>query len=339
MAGLDLGVVPEAHRQAVVSALDGAFGPGGASAIAVVGGGASGALTYRVEAPPGAHLVRVETIRGPLRNPHQYACMQIAADAGVAPPIRFVDDAAGVVVLPFIEQRPLTDHPGGAEGAAAEVAGLLRRLHDAPTFAAHGDHLENLGRLVGFLGGSGRVGPGLLDRHREGFERIRAAYPWQPETFVSAHNDPNQFNLLYDGDRVWLIDWETASRNDPFIDLATACSHLAPTDELRDHVLGTYLGRPPGAVDRARLSIMGSLVQLFAGCILLTIVVDPTVLTHSDLTPLPLAEFGAAIERGDLVPGTPRATHAFAKIMLGSFLDTLATPAFDDALRVVSSGH
>ena len=62
-----------------------------------------------------------------------------------------------------------------------------------------------------------------------GFERVRAAYPWQPDTFVSGHNDPNQFNVLYDGDRLWLIDWETAYRNDPYVDLATLCSALAPT--------------------------------------------------------------------------------------------------------------
>jgi aminoglycoside phosphotransferase (APT) family kinase protein len=338
MAGLDLTVVPEEHRDTVASALDAAFGAGGATSLDVVAGGASGALTYRVEGDGAAHLLRVATLRGPLVNPHQYECMQVAAEVGVAPPIRFVDAGAGVVVLPFIQQRPITDHPGGPAGAAEEVADLLARLHATDPFPAHGDHLENLGRVLGFLTATGRVSTGLLDRHREALERIRAAYPWDPSSFVSAHNDPNQFNLLYDGARIWLIDWETASRNDPFIDLATACSHLAPTDELRALVLRVGLRREPGPVDHARLALMGWLVQLFAGSLLLTIVVDPATPIHTDLTPMSWEEFGAGIAAGDLVAGTPGTTHAFAKLMLGSFVDASATRAFDDALRVAASG-
>jgi hypothetical protein len=264
--------------------------------------------------------------------------MRAAAEAGVAPPIRFVDDAAGVVVLPFIEQRPLTEHAGGPVGAATEVAELLARLHSTDAFPSRGDHLDNLARMIGFLTASGRVAPGLLDRHLEAFERIRGAYPWDPGGFVSAHNDPNQFNLLYDGDRVWLIDWETASRNDPFVDLATACAHLAPTDELRTLVLRTALRRQPGPVDHARLALMGWLVQLFAGSILLTIVVDPATPTHTDLTVMSGEEFGAAIASGELVAGTTETTLTFAKLMLASFVDASTTPAFEDALRVAASG-
>jgi hypothetical protein len=254
--------------------------------------------------------------------------MQAAADVEVAPPVRYVDPDAGVVILPFIDQRPISDHPGGPEGIVTEVAGLLRRLHATPTFATHGDHMDNLDRTLGYLERSGRVGPGLLARHREGFERLRAAYPWRPETFVSAHNDPNQFNLLYDGQRIWLIDWETASRNDPFIDLATAASHLAPTPELRDQLLESWAGRAIDDRDRARLAMMGWLVQLFAGTILLTIVVDPAVPTHTDLTPLAMDAFAAGIAAGELVAGRPDTTHAFAKIALGGFLDGVDGPDF-----------
>ena len=334
---VDLEVVPEAQRDTVAGALTEAFGSS-ADELRVVTGGASGALTYRVEAPDGSFLLRVETIQGPLRNPHQYDCMQAAAEVGVAPPIRFVDADAGVLVMPFIEQRPLSDHPGGSAGAAEEVAGMLARLHATEPFPARGDHLGNLGFLIDNLTRSGRIAPGLLDPHREGLEQIRAAYPWDPGSFVSAHNDPNQFNLLYDGDRIWLIDWETASRNDPYIDLATLCSHLAPTDELRDLVLRRWSGREPDALDRARLTLMGWVVRLFAGSILLTIVADPEVPTHTDLDALSGIEFGAAIERGELVAGTPKATLAFAKMVLGEFHDAIGTAPFDDALRTAAGG-
>lgn len=337
MRNLDLSIVPEQHRDNAETAIRAAFGDD-ASRIEVVTGGASGALTFRVQATAGPHLLRIETIQGPLRNPHQYACMQIAADAGVAPPIRYVDADAGVVVIPFLTQRPLAEFPGGAPALATAAARLLAQLHATDPFAVHGDYMENLARMLAYLERSGRVAPGLLDRHRDGFEQIRAAYPWRPDTFVSAHNDPNQFNLLYDGERLWLIDWETASRNDAFIDLATIAGHLGPTPELRDVVLTSWLGRAADPIERARLALAGRLISLYAGCILLAVVVDPASPTHTDLTAMSADEFRVGIESGVMRAGQVATTLAFAKISLQGFLDNLATPEFDQARSVVAAG-
>ena len=326
--------VPEAQRDKVAGALSSAFAPGAVTAVVAVTGGASGALTFRVVTDGGDFLLRVETLGGTMRNPHQYACMRIAAEAGIAPPIRHLDEDDGVLVLPFLDVRPLTDFPGGPTALAAEGGSLLSRLHDTAPFPSHGDHLDNLAGLLAHLQRSGRVGPGLLEKHAEAFARIRAAYPWDPSSFVSAHNDPNQFNVLFDGDRLWLIDWETASRNDPFIDLATMGSYLAPTPELRTTLLRAGLGRTPDEVDVARCTVMSLLVSLFAGCILLTIIDAPSGPAHTDLTAMTPAAFGAAIASGELVPGQPATTLAFAKLALQGFLDGLASP---DAQRALTT--
>jgi aminoglycoside phosphotransferase (APT) family kinase protein len=246
-----LAPVPEQHRDDVRDALEAAIGFASVSSVRVMAGGASGALTFRVEARHDDLVLRIESIRGPLRNPHQYECMRVAAEAGVAPPIRYLDDEKGILLLPYIEQRPPADFPGGAAALASAGGELLARLHAAPGFPARSDYFEDLARLVERLERSGRVRAGLLDTHRDGLRQLRDAYPWHPEKFVSAHNDPNQFNMLFDGQRLWLIDWETARRNDPFVDIATLCSHVAPHSELRDVVLRAALGRSPEALDHA----------------------------------------------------------------------------------------
>jgi hypothetical protein len=38
-------------------------------------------------------MLRVEGPASPLRNPHQYVSMRIAADEGIAPMIYYVDEA------------------------------------------------------------------------------------------------------------------------------------------------------------------------------------------------------------------------------------------------------
>ena len=103
-------------------------------------------------------------------------------------------------------------------------------------------------------------------------------------------------------------------------------------------MLRTWLGHEPDDRDRAKLALMGALVQLFAGCILLTVVVDPNVDTHADLTAMSIADFQAGIARGELQMGTPSTIHAFAKIMLAAFADGTSTPAFSGALGVAAGG-
>jgi aminoglycoside phosphotransferase (APT) family kinase protein len=341
VAAVDLTEVPEAQRAMVADALAAAFSPGDVTAVRAVAGGASGALTYRVEsAAAGDHLLRVEVITGPLRNPHQYTCLEAAAAEGIAPPVRFVDADAGVLVMRFVDTQPLASFPGGPPALAAAAGDLLGRLHRTVTFPAVHDYQNSLGRLVASLGLSGRVAPGLLDRHVAGFARIKAAYPWDPSAHVAGHNDPNEFNLLSDGTRLWLVDWETANRNDPFVDLATAASHLAATPDLRDGLLRAWMGdgREPTRVDEAQLGLMGLCTQLFAGAILLTIVVDPEQPVHTDLDALTPDEFGAAIARGELVPGRPATTLAFAKLMLRRFTENVESPAADAWLQTVIAG-
>jgi thiamine kinase-like enzyme len=330
--------VPDEHRPKLAAAVEEGFDMGEVASIRRTGGGASGALTYRVDSKgDGAFLLRAETIGGPLRNPDQYDCMQIAADAGIAPPIRYVDPDAGVIVIKWIDERPLDDFTGGPPALATAAGELLGRLHSTSAFPARRDHLDNLAGLIGFLDSSGRVAPGLLDAHRAAFEELRAVYPWQPDEHVSAHNDPNQFNLLYDGDRLWLVDWETANRNDPMIDVATACSYLGQTPELRDRFLSAWQGREPDDLVKAKLVLAENLVRLFAGCILLMIVVDPATPTHTDLAAMSLAEFGSRIAQGDLVAGTPATTLAYAKIVLAAFVDAMQTPEVRAAMAVTSA--
>jgi hypothetical protein len=335
---MTLAAVPEDHRDAARAGLDAAFGSGAVSSVTPVGGGASGALTYRVDVGAGPHFLRVETLRGPMRNPHQYECLRIAAEAGIAPPIRFLDEHTGVLIIPFVQERPLADHPGGPAGVATAGATLLRRLHDAPQFPAHGDHFENLTMLLRHLATSGGVAPKLLDRQIEGLERLRSAYPWRPDEHRSAHNDPNPANLLYDGERLWLIDWETASRNDPFVDLATMAAHLAPTPDLRATFLETWLGRAPEPLDEARLSLMGLAVQLWVGAMLLMLAPDPTNPVHTDLSAPSLDGFMAGFADGTYVPGEPATTVTFAKVMLRAFADGKDEPQTTAVLAIPAAG-
>jgi aminoglycoside phosphotransferase (APT) family kinase protein len=323
---MNLSVVPASHHDLARTALRDAFADD-VTDISVVTGGASGALTYKVTTPDGDHLLRLEANHGDMRNATQYECMRIAADAGIAPPVRYLDAAAGVVVMPFIEQRPIEEF-GNPDAIAAATARLLAQLHATAPFPAHGDWLALTRRAAAFLGTSGRIAPGLLDAHIAALDEIVAAYPWDPSTHVSAHNDPNPANVLYDGKRLWLIDWETASRNDPFVDLAIAANNQTLVAEVGEPLLRAYFGDAVDDATRARLALMRIVVRFWAAVMLFALVADPAVPQHTDLD---ASSFGSHPQ------GTPANIHAFAKLMFNMFLDEARRPAAARARAILSA--
>jgi hypothetical protein len=334
-----LDVIPAAQRDIARSALAAAFGPAPLADLRPVTGGASGALTWRAAVAGRPYLLRIEARRSPMRNPHQYACMKIAADAGIAPLLRYCDETAGVAIMDFLPQQPLSGYPGGADALARAAGSLLARLQSAPLFPPLLDYFAILSRMLGFLRGSGMFAPGLLDPHLEGFERIRAVYPMNPAASVSSHNDPNPRNIIFDGARLWLIDWETAYRNDPLVDAAILLDQLAATPGRVEAFLQAWLGAAPDAALRARLVLMRSLTRLYyAGLALSGFAAAPRDRPDADLNAPSPAEFQALFERGQLEAAAPATLYILGKMQLAGFLAGVAAPGFTEALAIARNG-
>lgn len=339
MSAPTLDGVPAEHREVVRAALADAFGTNAVSGVEPVIGGASGALTYRLTARDRQHFLRLETRRGPLRNPHQYACMQTAAGAGIAPPLVHADADAGIAIMQLLPQRPLTEYPGGPAALARDLGALVARLQATDTFPALADYFTTLDRMLDYVQRAAVFAPGLLDPHREAFRRIREAYPWNPGRLVSSHNDPNPRNIIFDGQRLWLVDWETAQRNDPFTDVAILVDSLAPAPELQDTLLRTWLGHEPAATDRARLLLMRQVTRLYYAALGFSFFasVPRTTGPDADLSAPTPEQFRATIASGQLSSTGPATLYVLGKMCLASFFATAQTREFDEALLAASA--
>jgi Ser/Thr protein kinase RdoA (MazF antagonist) len=336
----NLAPIPAARRGAARSALAAAIGARRVDALTLLKGGVSGALIYRVEAGDRACLLRLEPERIALEHRRRgFDCMQAAAAVGVAPRVHYADPLAGVAVMDFVESRPLSAHPDGPAGLVRELGRLVARVQTAAPFPRLGDGGDVIELLLAGLAGSGLFAPGLLDGHAEGLARIRAACPWDPSSLVSSHNDLNPRNMLFDGRRMWLVDWELAFRHDPLFDLAILSTELACTPELEDVLLTSALGHAPGQGLRARLRLMRLLTRLFYGCVVLeTFAGRPRAAPERSLDALTPAEFRRAVAEGRLGSGQPETAYAFGKMSLAAFIDGLSAPGFDQALSLVERG-
>jgi len=178
----------------------------------------------------------------------ELAAQRAAHAAGIAPEI--VHAEPGALVMRFVEGRTLAAADLRDPVLLARVATLLRRCHAevarhlagaAPEFqpftlfrhydrllrearSPHADALDELAALAG---------------------RLAVAVGAQPVAFC--HNDLLPANLIDDGARLWLLDWEYAGLNAPLFDAANLATNAGLDPAAEDELLRRVLDAAPGA--------------------------------------------------------------------------------------------
>ncbi|CAN5778894.1 hypothetical protein BH11PSE1_BH11PSE1_30790 [soil metagenome] len=333
--------IPHAKRPEVDRALQAAFGTAEMDSLATVSGGLSGALTYRIRVGGIPYLLRVETQRDGFKDPDRwYQCMAIAAHACLAPRVRYADPADGVAIMEFIpEQSWALDYAGTREDLIVEAAQAIRALHQTPAFPPLVDYMDGMDAVVAGFEATGLLAPEATSELLDHYGSVRAAYRTDPADLVSSHNDLNPRNILYDGRRLWFIDWESSFLADRHVDLATLANFIVHTPAEEDLLLRTYFGQAPDALQRARHAVMRQVNHLFYGLIMLTAVsrMRPGAQAPGGLEGPSLAEVHQGIGDGSFLLDGWEGQVVYGKARLAQALAGMKTEAFAQAVSVLTA--
>ena len=107
MADNSFATLSAEQRHRAHQAINSVLGVATVATVRPMTGGVSGAFVFLVEAGGRRFVLRIEGPASPLRNPHQYLSMRIAAEEGIAPRLHYLDVDDRVVMMDFIEDRPL----------------------------------------------------------------------------------------------------------------------------------------------------------------------------------------------------------------------------------------
>lgn len=210
---------------------------------------------WKVEDDAGAHVVRI----GPDYSFHhvdrarELMTNRAAHAAGFAPAVEWAGE--GVMVTAFVGAR--TWDAASMRAEPGRLGRLLRDFHDrmprevsgAPYLFWPFHVVRDYARTLR-SGGSPRLAdlPRLLGLN-DALERTQP-----PMRLVFGHNDLLPANLLDDGRRLWLIDYEYAGFGTAMFDLAGAASNAGMEDA--DEFLAAYLGHAPDADFRRAFDAM-----------------------------------------------------------------------------------
>ena len=190
------------------------------ASITRVAAGLSGAGVYRIG---DTHILKVASPGATTLEAwrHQLEIQRAAGEAGIAPRVVHVEEARLAIVSELIVDRSFPMWFWNPQTRALAITSLgqtLRRVHDLPAHGAPAQPLALLAALAAKLEGFALPAFVALTA-----ARIAAESPPSFEgPLVLCHNDVNPTNLIFDGERVLLLDWDTAAPHSTTYDLAAA---------------------------------------------------------------------------------------------------------------------
>jgi thiamine kinase-like enzyme len=201
---------------------------------------------WKVTDAAGAHVVRFGTDYPfhHVSRDREAMTTRAAYAAGFAPAVEYT--APGVMVTQFVTAR--TWDASDVRGNVVRVADLLLRFHTTMGKRVSGTAylfwvfhvVRDYGRTL--IAGNSPLAPDL-PRLLTLNAALEATQP--PLPIIFGHNDMLPANLLDDGHRLWLIDYEYAGFSTALFDLAGAASNAQMDDVAAAALLTAYFGHPP----------------------------------------------------------------------------------------------
>jgi thiamine kinase-like enzyme len=189
-----------------------------------------------------------------LDRDRERANAELAARLDVGPRVVAHLPELGALVMEFIEGRVLTPSDLRKPGMPARLARTLRTLHAGPRF--RGD-FDMFGLIRAYRGTAESLGVPLPAGYRErlpALVRIEAGLARRPLAAVPCHNDLVAENVVDDGRRLRLVDWEYSGNGDPGFELGNACRELDYDEAQTAELAQAYFGvASPGHLARLRL--------------------------------------------------------------------------------------
>ncbi|MBL4811083.1 MAG: phosphotransferase family protein [Rhodobacteraceae bacterium] len=216
----------------------------GAVTLAPLSGGLTN-VNYVASDATGKYVVRLgEDIpeHGVMRF-NELAASRAAHLAGLSPAV--VHAQTGVMVIDFIEARTLGEQDIRCEAMLERIIPLLHKCHREIPAHLRGPVLMFwvfyvLRDYAATLNGS--MHHALLPELLAIAAKLEVAAG--PFDIVFGHNDLLPANILDDGTRLWLIDWDYAGFNAPLFDLGGLASNAGLSAAKERHMLELYFDQP-----------------------------------------------------------------------------------------------
>ncbi len=229
------------------------------AAIHTLDGGLTN-LNFKVDIDSHSYFIRCSCSQNRLLGSSmemEWHCSKMASAAGLAPKAHLYDSDEGILVTDFVETHG-KDVNLRDPSSLLKFCSLVKSLHSLDVeFPNHFCPFESIGNYVkNALEAGADIPDAVFSKLLPLIARLKPKVKAFSQT-APCHLDLHHGNVLDDGKRMWLIDWEYSAMGDPYFDLATVASTENFSDSEMQQLLQAYLeGRKPEPEEFSRLYLM-----------------------------------------------------------------------------------
>ncbi len=173
----------------------------------------------------------------------EHAATVAAAGVGVGPEVVAFIRPEGYLVTRFIDGRPIPEaEMRDSPERLIELATALRRIHGGPAIPGLFVPFRIVEAYRALAFSRGVSIPPEYELAQAIARRIELACLMAPVELRACHNDLLNANLIHDGARVRIVDWEYAGMGDPFFDLGNFSSNHQLSPDAAAALLQAYAG-------------------------------------------------------------------------------------------------
>ena len=324
-------MIPEEKNAGVARALQETFGVTNFEDIRSITTCLSSDLAFRIVVKGCPYRLQIITRINEQTDPaRQFTSMQAAGEAGLTPRVWYASIEDGISITDFVEPAafPIRE-------ALVRIPATLRRLHALPPFPKEFNYVTAHNGFIWRFRGTGLLPKDQIDEVFPRYEQLCAVYPRLDLDMVSSHSDLRPENILFDRQRVWLLNWQAAFVNDRYFDLAIVANFVVTSDADGRRYLEEYFGQPPDEYQLARFFLMRQVLHVFYATVFLLLGSAGKPVNVSEKLPS-FRDLHQRIWAGEVSLADNDVKIAYGRVHWEQLLQNTRQARFDEALRIIS---
>lgn len=338
MPSLLQSIIPVEKLTTVENALLKSFNTTEVTEIILLAGGLSASAVYKILVGDKAYVLKLNSTT---RNStcDELTCMEIAAKGGIAPKVYYLNIPDGISITAFINAVPMSSVFASVESRLQELAKTIKSIHELPLFAKENGLKDTVNGLINQFKASRMLTGPVFDECFGYYDIVRKHYPWDDTDKVSSHNDLNPNNMVCDGGKIWIIDWEAAFKNDRYVDLAITANFYVSNDEQEQLFLNTYFGDSLNDYNKARFFLMRQICRLVYAMLMFKLAdtSNPMGMGHNPvMQDINLNDVKQQIGAGKINLAGYEGQLLFGKALFNEALTSMQSPRFNLSIQQIS---
>jgi thiamine kinase-like enzyme len=306
--------------------------------ISLLNGGMTDAPVYKIKSKNKLYVIKLEDIHDDnfdlVRN---YKIMAAVSKQGVSPEVYYTNAEHGLILMQYVESKQF---PEASPALIEKFATVIRNLHDSHSFQEWKSVVEIVAYFHQNLS-SEHMQQAIIKKCMQEIKSMES-FLYDADDMRSCHGDLNPANVLFNGKDYILVDWQTASPQSFYFDLACCATWFYfYNEDLSASFLTYYLGREATDKEKAKYYLMRIFVHVYYGVNFIALASqgssDLPVLQDEEIKKLPpFSSFMQSIGSGQINLSDADIQQQFGFIFLKAAEDMM-NQQYQQACQVVAN--